>query len=102
MSSGVNLPTHTIRQLVPTRTRGSLEWVNIGRQSEDVLELRPTKFLADYDSVAVVGHARIFAKPTSEIYETDFVHLITVREGKVVKFQEFFDTFAAGEAFRAS
>jgi ketosteroid isomerase-like protein len=28
------------------------------------------------------------------------VHLVTVRSGKIAKFQEFFDTYAAGEAFR--
>ena len=32
--------------------------------------------------------------------ERDFVHLVTFKDGRVVKFQEFFDTFAAAEAFR--
>ena len=79
---------------------GFLEWANIGRQSEEILELQPGKFLVDHDSVAVVGHTRCLAKPTGKVYETDFVHLFTFRAQKVVKFQEFFDTYAAGEAFR--
>jgi len=79
---------------------GFLEWLDIGRQSEDILELQPGKFLADHDSVAVVGHTKCLAKTTGRVYETDFVHLITFQGGKVVKFQEFFDTYAAGEAFR--
>ena len=31
---------------------------------------------------------------------TDFVHLIALRHGRVARFQEFFDTYAAAEAFR--
>ena len=79
---------------------GFLEWVNIGRASEEILELHPNRFLVDDDSVAVVGHTRILAKPTDRVYETDFVHLVTFRGPKIVRFQEFFDTYAAGEAFR--
>jgi hypothetical protein len=79
---------------------GFLEWLAIGRQSEDILELTLRKFLVDHDSVAVVGHTKCRAKPTGRVYETDFVHVVTLRGGKVVRFQEFFDTYAAGEAFR--
>jgi len=79
---------------------GFLEWANIGREAEEILVLEPRKFLADEDSVAVVGYTKILARPTGKTYETDFVHLITVKEGKVARFQEFFDTYAAGEAFR--
>ena len=79
---------------------GFLEWANIGRASEEILKLEPRKFLTDADSVAVVGYTKCLARPTNKSYETDFVHLITLREGKIVRFQEFFDTYAAGEAFR--
>ncbi len=56
--------------------------------------------LADEDSVAVVGYTKIRVHATGKVYESDFVHLVTFRDGKVTKFQEFFDTYAAGEAFR--
>jgi ketosteroid isomerase-like protein len=79
---------------------GFLEWLNIGRQSEQILVLIPQKFLADNDSVAVVGYTKCLAKPTGKIYETDFIHLFTFKEGKIIRFQEFFDTYIAGEAFR--
>jgi ketosteroid isomerase-like protein len=79
---------------------GFLEWLNIGRQSEDILVLEPRKFLADNDSVAVIGYTKCLAKPTNQTYETDFVHLVTLKDGKITRFQEFFDTYAAAEAFR--
>ena len=79
---------------------GFLEWLNIGRQSEDILELEPQKFLSDSDSVAVVGYTKCLAKPTGKSYETNFVHLFTFKDGKIVRFEEYFDTYIAGEAFR--
>ena len=79
---------------------GFLEWAGIGWESEDILALEPKRFLLDAESVAVVGYTRCLAKPTNKIYETDFVHLFVIKDGKVVKFQEFFDTYTAGEAFR--
>ena len=80
--------------------KGFLEWINIGRQSEDILELQPKKMLTDIDSVAVIGFIKCLAKPTGKIYESDFVHLFIIKDGLIVKFQEFFDTYIAGEAFR--
>ena len=56
--------------------------------------------LTDDDSVAVVGYMKCLAIPTGKTYESDFVHLVTIKGGKVTKFQEFFDTYIAGEAFR--
>jgi uncharacterized protein len=79
---------------------GFLEWLRIGRDAEEILLLEPRKFLQDADSVAVVGYTKCLAKPTGKIYATDFVHLVTFKEGEVTRFQEFFDTYAAAEAFR--
>jgi ketosteroid isomerase-like protein len=79
---------------------GFLEWLNIGKQSEEILVLEPRKFLTDNDTVAVVGYTKCLAKVTGKSYETDFVHLVTIKDGKITRFQEFFDTYVAAEAFR--
>lgn len=79
---------------------GFLEWLRIGRESEEILVLEPRKFLTDIDSVAVAGYTKCLARPTNKSYETDFVHLFTLKDMKIVRFQEFFDTYVAGEAFR--
>lgn len=79
---------------------GFLEWTNIGRNAEDILVLAPQKMLTDTESVAVVGHMKCRAILTGKVYESDFVHLVTLRDEKICKFQEFFDTYVAGEAFR--
>jgi ketosteroid isomerase-like protein len=79
---------------------GFLEWVRIGADAEEILSLVPRTELTGPDAVAVVGHARLRARPTGRVYETDFVHLIEFRGAHIVRFQEFFDTYAAAEAFR--
>jgi ketosteroid isomerase-like protein len=79
---------------------GFLEWLRIGRQSEDILVLEPRHFLTRGDMVAVVGHTKCLVKSTAKTYETDFVHLVTIRNGQIRRFQEFFDTYIAAEAFR--
>ena len=81
--------------------QGFLEWAQVGREAEEIEVLQPRQFLASEDAVAVVGYLRCRAKQTGRVYESDFVHVVTFRDGKIVRFQEFFDTFAAGEAFRA-
>ncbi|HUL72766.1 MAG TPA: nuclear transport factor 2 family protein [Vicinamibacterales bacterium] len=80
---------------------GFLEWVSLGRQFEEILVLEPRQFLTGSDSVAVVGYMKCRAKATGRTYESEFVHLVTVIDGKIVRFREFFDTYAASEAFRA-
>ena len=79
---------------------GFLEWLNIGRKSEEILVLQPKQFLADNDTIAVAGYTKCLAKTTGKSYETDFVHLVTIKDGKIIRFQEFFDTYAAAEAFK--
>ena len=79
---------------------GFLEWLNIGKNAEDILVLEPKRFLSDHDSVAVIGYMKCRAKTTGRIYESDFVHFAVIKDSRIGKFQEFFDTYIAGEAFR--
>jgi ketosteroid isomerase-like protein len=80
---------------------GVIEWLQVGNQTEAILGLEPRRILVDGDSAAVIGHTTVLARPTGRKYDTDFVHLVTVVDGRVVRFQEFFDTWVAAEAFRA-
>jgi ketosteroid isomerase-like protein len=80
--------------------KGFLEWLNIGKKNEDILNLEPRKMLTDNNTVAVLGYMKCLAIPTGKIYESDFVHIVVIQDKKIVKFQEFFDTYIAGEAFR--
>ena len=79
---------------------GFLNWLKIGQETEEILILEPRQYLANVDTVAVVGYTKCRAKATGKTYDTDFVHVVTFKDGKVTKFREFFDTFAAAEAFQ--
>ena len=78
---------------------GFLEWLRVGGEAEEILALEPKHFLAGDGMVAVVGYTKCRVKATGRVYETDFVHVIAFRSGLVVRFQEFFDTYAAADAF---
>jgi len=79
---------------------GMFECLRIGDATETIVALEPMRFLAEDDMVAVIGHTRVTATPTGNTYETDFVHLVTIADGRITRFQEFFDTYVAAEAFR--
>ena len=62
-------------------------------------ELR--EFVAQGDKVVVLGHYVWHVKATGKEWESDFVHALSVRDGKVMtRFQEYTDTAALGDAFR--
>lgn len=81
---------------------GFLEWLQVGNAAEEILVLELRRFLSDDEAVAVTGFVRCLVRSTNKIYETDFVHLIVFKDNEIVKFQEFFDTYTAGEAFRTT
>ncbi len=80
---------------------GVLEWLRIGRETEDIRSFEVHRLLVDGDMAAAVGRMRVVARPTGKTYEMDFVHLVTVADDRIVRFVEFFDTWGAAEAFRA-
>ena len=67
---------------------------------QDVLEFSPTDFIAQGDKVAVQGSYRWRVKATGREYGGDWVHVFTVRDGRIVRFQEYMDTAAAANAYQ--
>ena len=60
------------------------------------------EFIAQGDRVVVLGSFSARSKTTDKQYTTDFAHIITVKEGKITSFYEFFDNAAAGRAHTAA
>ncbi len=58
----------------------------------------PLEFLAVDDRVVVFGRERMRVRATGRAYEADWVHVWTVRDGKVTHFREYTDTAAIVEA----
>jgi uncharacterized protein len=70
--------------------------------TEEVLHFEPRELVAQGEKVVALGDYAWRVKSTGREYETDFVHVFTVRDGKVVRFQEFMDTAVVGWAYRGS
>jgi len=69
--------------------------------NEEILEFEQRIFAAEGDRVFVEGTWRARAKPTGRTFQIDYVHAFTVRDGKVQKYNGYWDTAAHAEAFRA-
>lgn len=69
-------------------------------QAQESQSFEPQEFIAEGDKVVVMGQSKWTVKATGQTYENPWVHIFTLREGKVVKFQQYNDTAAAQEAFR--
>ncbi len=69
--------------------------------SVDIHEFAPEEFLADRDKVVVTGHLHLTARATGRDIVSDFVHVITMRDGKWSRFRDFMNTTEAFLAFSA-
>ncbi|HZQ61733.1 MAG TPA: nuclear transport factor 2 family protein, partial [Casimicrobiaceae bacterium] len=54
----------------------------------------PREYLEAGDHVTVLGWERSTAVDTGKDFDTDWVHVFTVKNGKVTRWRGFFDTAA--------
>jgi len=67
--------------------------------SVDIHVFDAEEFLSDGDKVIVTGVLHLTAKATGRDIKSDFVHVITMRDGKWSKFRDFMNTHEAVKAF---
>ncbi len=68
----------------------------------DVQRFEPRAFVAEGDRVLVVGSETAKVKATAKAIEVEWAHAFTLNEGKVVAFQEYFDTASVVAELRAA
>ncbi len=66
----------------------------------DIQQFEPREFVADGDTVVVFGYERGEARATKRPYEANWVHMFTLRQGKVSQFREYIDTAAVASALK--
>jgi ketosteroid isomerase-like protein len=71
-------------------------------ENEDFTDFSPRRFLADGDTVVVLGHAAYRLKRTGAPVDTDWVHVFALRDGKVSGFQEYADSAQIAARYRAA
>lgn len=68
-------------------------------QAQEAQQFEPQTFIAEDDKVVVTGRSRWTVRATGQSYDNPWVHVFTIREGKVARFQQYNDTAAAAKAF---
>jgi uncharacterized protein len=69
-------------------------------EHEEAIEFSPREFFGTDDKVCVLGHYAWKIRKTGRSVASDWAHIFTVRNGKVVRFREFNDTAQFAEAYR--
>lgn len=67
---------------------------------EEITHFEPGEFVAQGDTVVVSGNYRGRTRPAGRDYDLDWLHVFTVRDGKISAFREYLDTAALAEAHR--
>jgi ketosteroid isomerase-like protein len=75
-----------------------VEFFELLSGSNTFTKFEPTEFIAEGDKVVVLGNFEATVKATNKTFATDWVHVMTVQDGKVTAFREYFDTAAANQA----
>jgi ketosteroid isomerase-like protein len=69
--------------------------------SVDIHQFEPEQMVASGETVTVTGVLHLTARATGRPIKSDFAHVITVRDGKWVRFRDFMNTAVAAAAFQA-
>ena len=63
-------------------------------QADDITVFEPREFIEAGDCVTVLGIEKASARETGQPYESEWVHVFTVVDGKVTRWRGFFNTAA--------
>ncbi|MFJ9760547.1 nuclear transport factor 2 family protein [Streptomyces sp. NPDC101149] len=73
---------------------GAVEFFTALDGSTEFEKYERNDFLAEGDQVLVRGRTAGLVKSTGRRFDTEWVHVYTFADGKVTRFQEFYDTAA--------
>lgn len=76
------------------------EYFQLSSEQMGMREFTPKEFIAQGDKVVVLGYGAWTAKQTGLDFESDWVHVFTVKDGRIAAFREFMDAHRAAEAFQ--
>ena len=81
------------------RTKSDVaKWFASIPKADDIQAFEPREFIVGGENVTVLGWERTRAIPGGKVFETDWVHIFTVRDGRVVRFWGMYDTEASAAA----
>lgn len=74
------------------------DFLDTHEEAEEILAFEPASMIADGDTVVVLGDFRGRARASGREWSTRFVHVMTVTDAKLRRWESFFDTSAALDA----
>jgi ketosteroid isomerase-like protein len=69
-------------------------------ETQEPHQFEPQQFIAQGDTVVALGRYTWRVKKTGRTFSSEWVHVFTIREGRIVAFREHLDTAAAVAAYR--
>ena len=81
---------------------GVAEFFSLTGETLEFEQFEPREFVAQRETVVVLGYERSLVKPTGRTFEHDWAHVYTLRDGKIAKVQLIEDTAALAAAFEAA
>jgi ketosteroid isomerase-like protein len=82
-------------------TEGLVDFLTRVAESVVVEKMEPKLFIAEGENLAVWGH-QWFRTKNGRPFDTDFAHIITLRDGKWLFFRDFANSAQAAEVFRSA
>jgi ketosteroid isomerase-like protein len=75
-----------------TGLEGVAEFFQALYENEQIESFTPQAFHTSGDKVIVEGHAASVLKGSDRHIDSDWLHIFTMKDGKLVAFKEFYDT----------
>lgn len=76
------------------------EFFRMEGEAQDPRQFETREFIANGDRVIVLGSYAWHIKANGEEFTSDYVHVFTMRDGKVAGFREFMDSHKAAVAYQ--
>ena len=80
---------------------GAAEYFKKIHEVTERLQFEPTEFVSEGNKVVVIGHSTRKVRTTGITYSTPWVHVITVQDGKIARFEIYDNSAAIASAFSA-
>jgi ketosteroid isomerase-like protein len=81
---------------------GVAEFFSLVGENLEFQEFEPREFVAQGDTVVVLGFERSLIKPTGHTFDQEWAHVYRLRDGRVAEFLALEDTAAHVAAFHAT
>lgn len=86
---------------VKSGSQAAVAYFVLAEELVEVLEFGQHEFVEMGNALVVLGFEKVRVKATGKHWETEWVHIYTIENGKIIRQREFFDTAAIVAAFKA-